>query len=108
MALSATSGKKSVDCCGVNRGRKLLVFTRKALLLLLLLAPRRDPLYFSVQSGQSLIPDPGVKLSLSQPSSLGFLSGPEAIMSVTACPALADTFSDLLSYFTVTLVSMWL
>ena len=89
-----------------NRERKVSVFSRKVLLLLLLLAPRQDPLYFSVQSGQSLIPDPGVKLSLSQPSSHGVLPGPEAILSVTSCQALADTYNDLLNCSTLTLVLM--
>ena len=108
MGLSASGGKFSLllIAMALNRERKLSMFSRKVLLLLLLLAPRQDPLYFSVQSGQSLIPDPGVKLSLSRPSSHGVLPGPEAILSVASCQALADTYSDLLNCSTLTLVLM--
>ena len=90
-----------------NRVRRLSVFSRKVLLLLLLLAPRQDPLYFSVQSGQSLIPDPGVTLSLSQPSRHGFLPGQKAVLSLIYFQALTDTFSDLLSSLILTLLLMW-
>ena len=40
-----------------------------------------------------------MKLSPSQPSSHGFLPGPEAVLSLICCQALTDTFSDLLRYF---------
>ena len=90
------------------RKRKLSVFSRKALLLLLLLAPRQDPLYFSVQSGKSLLPDPGVKLSVSQPSKCGSLPGPEAILSMTSCQVLSDAFRGLVAQFILTLVLLTL
>ena len=102
------AGKIPLIAMAFNRVRKLSVFSRKVLLLLLLLAPRQDPLYFSVQSGQSLIPDPGVKLSMSQPSSHGFLPGPEAVLSLVYRQALTDTFRDLLRYLILTLMLMWI
>ena len=50
------------------------------LVVLLLSVPMQDPLCFSVQSGQSLIPDPGVNTgSFSVPVS--HLPGPEIFLS---------------------------
>ena len=40
------------------------MFSRKVLLLLLVVMPRCDPLCFSAPSGRSLILDPGVNVSL--------------------------------------------
>ena len=57
------------------------MLSRRLLLLLLLTIPRQDPLYFSVQSGKSLIPDPGVNgchCSLHD-----CLPGPEFLLSVS-------------------------
>ena len=61
----------------------------------------------SSKTGQSLIPDPGVKLSSCRPSSHSFLPGPEIILNVIPCQALAHTLYDLLNYFTITLVLMF-
>ena len=37
----------------------IMLFSRFLLVVLLLSVPMQDPLWFSAQSGQSLIPDPG-------------------------------------------------
>ena len=100
MCLSATHGKITIVMPWCSRERE--GSSIKVLLLLLVLAPRHNPLYFSVQSDDSLIPDPEVKLSLSQNPAT--LPGPEAILSVISSQALADSFSDLFTCFTRTLV----
>ena len=54
--------------------------SRFLLVVLLLSVPMQDPLCFSAQSGQSLIPDPGVNAgSFSVPVS--HLPGPEIFLS---------------------------
>lgn len=40
------------------------VLSKRFLLLLTVLFPNHDPLYFSVQSGKCMLPDPGVNVSL--------------------------------------------
>ena len=54
---------------------------RFILVVLLLSGPMQDPLYFSAQSGKSLIPDPGVNAGfLSVPFRNLNLAGPEIFL----------------------------
>ena len=58
----------------------IMLSSRFLLVVLLLSVPMQDPLCFSAQSGQSLIPDPGVNAgSFSVP--VGHLPGPEIFLS---------------------------
>ena len=58
----------------------IMLSSRFLLVVLLLSLPMQDPLCFSAQSGQSLIPDPGVNAgSFSVPVS--HLPGPEIFLS---------------------------
>ena len=58
----------------------IMLSSRFLLVVLLLSVPMQDPLCFSAQSGQSLIPDPGVNAgSFSVPVS--HLPGPEIFLS---------------------------
>ena len=73
------------------------VFSRKVLLLLLLMVPRRDPSSFSAYSGRSLILDPGVSLPLcfSAQSRGRVLPDPGLYLSLLTSQELADSLCDL-------------
>ena len=72
-------------------------FSRKLLLLLLLVTLRHDLLCFSAQSGRSLILDPGVNVSLcfSAQSRGRVLPGPGIFLSLLTCQEVSDTLCDL-------------
>ena len=66
---------------------RFTVFSRKMLLLLLLVMPRSDPSSFSGPPGKALILDPGVSLSLcfSAQSRGRVLPDPGIFLSACAC-----------------------
>ena len=76
--------------------KRFIVFSRK-LLLLLLVTPMHDLLYFSAQSGRSLILDPGVNVSLcfSAQSRGRVLPGSGIFLSLLTCQEVSDTLCDL-------------
>ena len=56
-----------------RRVKRSIVFSRTALLLLLLAMPRHDPSNFSAQTGRSLLLDPGVSASQHNPEEETYL-----------------------------------
>ena len=78
--------------------KRFTVFSRKVLLLLLMVMPRRDPSSFSAQSGRSLILDPGVSVSLcfsAQSKGSYSLPDPGQFLSLLTCQELSDVLCDL-------------
>ena len=81
--------------------KRFTVFSRKVLLLLLLVIPRSDPSTFSASRGRALILDPGVSPSLcfSAQSRGRVLPDPGLFLSVVTCQELSDSLCDLLKCF---------
>ena len=80
--------------------KKFTVFSRKLLLLLLLVVPRRDPLCFSAHSGRSLILDPGVSVPLYFSAQSGGRDLPDAtgilsVLSLLPLEEFTDALQDL-------------
>ena len=77
--------------------KRFTVFSRKMVLLLLLVMPRYDPSSFSVQPGWSLILDPGVSspLCFSAQSGGRALPDPGLYLSLLTNQELADSLCDL-------------
>lgn len=74
-----------------------ILFSRKMLLLLLLVMPRQDSSSFSEQSGRSLILDPGISISLcfSAQSRGRVLPDPGLLLSLFTYEEFSDVFYDL-------------
>ena len=77
------------------------MFSRKMLLLLLLVMPRSDPSSFSAPPGRALILDPGVSLSLcfSAQSRGRVLPDPGLFLSVFTCQEVSQSLYDLSKCF---------
>ena len=77
--------------------KRFTVFSRKMVLLLLLVMPRCDPSSFSAQPGRSLILDPGVSspLCFSAQSVGRALPDPGLYLSLLTNQELADSLCDL-------------
>ena len=77
--------------------KRFTVFSRKMVLLLLLVMPRCDPSSFSAQPGRSLILDPGVSspLCFSAQSGGRALPDPGLYLSLLTNQELADSLCDL-------------
>ena len=80
---------------------RFTVFSRKMLLLLLLVMPRSDSSSFSAPPGRALILDPGVSLSLcfSAQSRGRVLPDPGLFLSVLTCQELSESLYDLAKCF---------
>ena len=73
------------------------MFSRKMLLFLLLVMPRSDPSSFSGPPGRVLIPDPRVSLSLCFSAQYrgSVLPDPGMFLSVLVCQELSESLYDL-------------
>ena len=80
-----------------RRVKRSTVFSRTALLLLLLAIPRHDPSNFSAQTGRSLLLDPGVSPSLcfSAQSRGGDIPDPGLFLSLFNTQEITVSFCDL-------------